>query len=800
LNITATDPSSNVNWSIISVTVQDDTGPIWDPTPTDQNVDLGVSFSYDVNATDSKTITYGINDTVNFKIKSSTGLIENNAILSLGVYVLNITAMDSSSNVNWSVISITVQDDTAPIWDTTPTDQNVDLGVSFSYYVNATDSQTITYGIDDTYNFYLNPSTGLITNTTILALGVYVLNITATDLSSNVNWRIISVTVQDDTEPIWNPTPTDQNVDFGVSFSYDVHATDLQTITYGIDNTDNFSINPSTGLITNTTILALGVYGLNITATDPSSNVNWRIISVTVQDDTGPIWDPTPTDQNVDLGVSFSYDVHATDSQTITYGIDNTDNFYINPSTGLITNNKILAVGVYDLNITATDPSSNVNWSIISVTVQDDTAPIWDPTPTDQNVDIGVSFSYDVNATDSQTITYGINNTVNFKINPSTGLITNNAILALGVYGLNITAMDSSSNVNWRIISVTVQNDTGPIWDPIPTDQNVDLGVSFSYDVTATDSQTITYGINDIVNFSINTSTGLITNNTILALSVYFLNITATDSSSNLNWRIISVTVQRTSDGSGGSSGGGGGGGGGTSGEAFENIVCTETDRQFVGKDLNVKYNYVLEGNYVQHIEFTGLISAGKVAAKVEMLNHTSTIVDKDAPNIVFKNLNVWVGNIGYFSENNVKDPTIAFMVDRSWVKDNDIILNSINFYSYNDYTNTWEKMQTQKIGEDSASYQFKASLPIRGSLGPMAISGREVIIIPTSEPNANPGGLGMITTPTQSNTEQPTPKITQTTLPVTWTGTWNSKVPGFQLLAALIALITLYFISRRQD
>ncbi|MBC2762813.1 MAG: PGF-pre-PGF domain-containing protein [ANME-2 cluster archaeon] len=538
---------------------------------------------------------------------------------------------------------------------------------------------------------------------------------------------------------------------------------------------------------------------MNITATHRSSNENWCIISVTVQDDTAPIWNPTPTDQNVDLGVSFIYGVNATDSQTITYGINDTDNFKINPSTGLIENNIILSLGVYVLNITATDLSSNENWRIISVTVQDETAPIWDPTPTNQNVYLGVGFNYDVNAIDPQTITYGINDTVNFKMNPSTGLIENNIILALGVYVLNITATDLSSNENWSIISVTVQDYTGPIWNPIPTDQNVDIGMSFSYDVNATDSQTITYGINNTVNFKINSSTGLITNNTILALGVYVLNITATDSSSNLNWCIISVTVQRTSDSSGGSSGGGGGGSG-TSGEAFENIVCTETDRQFVGKDLNVKYNYILEGNYVQHIEFTGLTSAGKVAAKVEMLNHTSTIVDKDAPDIVFNNLNVWVGNMGYFSENNVKDPTITFMVDRSWVRDNDIIQNTISFYSYNDYINTWEKMQTQKIGEDSASYQFKANLPIRGSLGPMAISGREVITNPASEPNADPGGLGMITTPFQSNTEQPTSKIATTTLPVTWTGIWKAKVPGFQLLAALIALITLFFISRRKD
>ena len=266
-----------------------------------------------------------------------------------------------------------------------------------------------------------------------------------------------------------------------------------------------------------------------------------------------------------------------------------------------------------------------------------------------------------------------------------------------------------------------------------------------------------------------------------------------TDQAKNMSSSLINVT--RTSVKK--PSGGGGGGGGGASGEAYENIVCTETDRQYVGKDLGVKYNYTLECNYVQHIEFTGLTSAGKVAAKVEMLNHTSTTVDKDAPDIVFKNLNVWVGNLGYFSENKVKDPTITFMVDRSWVNDNDIILNTISFYSHNDDTKTWEKMSTQKIGEDSTSYLFKASLPIRGTLGPMAISGKKLVYIPTPVPTPIPTP---VVTPTQNITENLTLETTSNTTPVTWTGTWKAKVPGFQLLAALIALTTLYFISRRRD
>ena len=286
--------------------------------------------------------------------------------------------------------------------------------------------------------------------------------------------------------------------------------------------------------------------------------------------------------------------------------------------------------------------------------------------------------------------------------------------------------------------------------------------------------------------------TNILLSTTNLNTGDYYLLVGAYESGERLvAFSQSEVNIYTPTDDGPPSGGGGGGGGGGASGEAYENIVCTETDRQYVGKDQSVKYNFILDCNYVQHIEFTGLTSAGNVAAKVEILNHTSTTVDKDAPDVVFKNLNVWVGNRGYFSENKVKDPTITFMVDRSWVKDNDIILNTISFYSHNDDTKTWEKMSTKKISEDSTSYLFKASLPIRGNLGPMAISGEKLTVIPTPVPTPTP----VITLP---------PKIIEiisnATNVTTWTEIWNRKVPGFQALAALIAIIALYIIRSRRD
>jgi hypothetical protein len=86
----------------------------------------------------------------------------------------------------------------------------------------------------------------------------------------------------------------------------------------------------------------------------------------------------------------------------------------------------------------------------------DITPPIWSATPSNQIVQVGVSFSYVVNATDSSTIAYSINDTINFAID-SSGRITNSTRLSVGTYGLNITATDNSSNSISQIFSVTVQ-------------------------------------------------------------------------------------------------------------------------------------------------------------------------------------------------------------------------------------------------------------------------------------------------------------------------------------------------------
>ncbi len=124
---------------------------------------------------------------------------------------------------------------------------------------------------------------------------------------------------------------------------------------------------------------------------------------------------------------------------------------------------------------------------------------------------------------------------------------------------------------------------------------------------------------------------------------------------------------------SNGNGGGSSGGGGAASGEDLYNIVLSETDRQNIYKNSSISFIFDPEGNIVRHINFTALNSAGKVAAKVEILNNTSTLVSTPPPNEVFRNQNIWVGNAGWATERNIIDATVVFTVEKSWITENNI-------------------------------------------------------------------------------------------------------------------------------
>jgi len=220
--------------------------------------------------------------------------------------------------------------------------------------------------------------------------------------------------------------------------------------------------------------------------------------------------------------------------------------------------------------------------------------------------------------------------------------------------------------------------------------------------------------------------------------------------------------------------GGGGSGGGGSSGEDFYNIVTSENDRQSVFKNSDVSFIFDLEGNIVRHINFTALNSAGTVAAKVEILDNTSTLVSTPPPYEIYKNLNIWVGNYGWATEKNMADTTVSFMVEKSWVTDNNIDETTIALYRYSD--DNWDKLVTRKVTEDSNSFYFEAET---SGFSPFAVTGKTI---------GEPGGEGII---------EPTVTAEKTPIP---TPTEKKGISGFSLFAGLSVLLIAVQLLRKKE
>ncbi|MGY5878752.1 MAG: right-handed parallel beta-helix repeat-containing protein [Candidatus Thorarchaeota archaeon] len=270
-----------------TLTVVDTDAPVWDITPVDQHLEYGSSLSYQITATDPSGIDdYWLTGDTGFAI-SSTGLITNTTFLEVGTYEISVHANDTSGNEIFEEISIFVTDTIDPIWVTTPVDQNMEYAGLFLYQINATDLSGIDeYWLTGDTGFAID-SSGLITNSALLEVGTYVITVHANDTSGNEIFEEISIIVADTFDPAWVVTPTDQVILKNETFSYQLSAFDFAGISWALDNTTYFSISGD-GLITNTTILAPGIYYLEITVTDGHSNSISTTIMITVNDTVTP--------------------------------------------------------------------------------------------------------------------------------------------------------------------------------------------------------------------------------------------------------------------------------------------------------------------------------------------------------------------------------------------------------------------------------------------------------------------------------------------------------------------------------
>ncbi len=541
-NISCYDNVSNLGVSSVN-NLAINLPPVWNPVPADQVKELGTALNYDLNADDSDVLIYKVNDTVNFKINAATGLVENNTFLAVGVYNIKVNATDTANSFVEKEFKVTVQDTTLPVFTTGVAPETKEFATQgVAQNIVATDVAGITYSVNDS-NFSIDVN-GLLTNATQLAVRLYNVKVTATDANNNAANSVGVITVSDTTLPVFTTGVATQTKEFALAgVSQSIVATDAAGVTYAV-NDSNFSINGS-GLLINATAtqLAVGIYNVKVTATDANNNAANSVGVITVSDTTLPVFTTGITTETKEFALQgVVQQLVATDAAGVASYVVNNSNFTIN-GTGYLVTNTQLAVGAYNLNVTATDVNGNKQSSFGVITVSDTTLPVFTTGVTTQTKEFALAgVSQNLVATDAAGITYSVNDT-NFSITVG-GLLTNNTQLAVRLYNLKITATDANNNAANSVGVITVSDTTLPTWTTAPSNQNININQSFAVTVTAADSNTpIIYSINDTTNFTINAATGEIRNNTKLIVNTYNLLVTAKDNSNNAVTGTMTVTV-----------------------------------------------------------------------------------------------------------------------------------------------------------------------------------------------------------------------------------------------------------------
>ncbi|MGY5875482.1 MAG: NosD domain-containing protein [Candidatus Thorarchaeota archaeon] len=259
-----------------------------------------------------------------------------------------------------------------PIWLTSPHDQFLEGGHSFEYDLDATASLPglQTWWLNDSLSFSID-SFGIITNATILDVANYGLQVWINDSIGNTITASLNIVVDDTTPPTWINTPSDVLLEFGDSFTYDLDVRDYsEIVSWSLNNTAYFSIDQQ-GIISNGTVLQVGIYGMEVLTSDSLGNTASVEFSIEVQDTISPMWIIEPTDVIVYTNQEIDIQFEAWDLSGISqWTVDNTVAFAIT-SNGRLVSISGLSAGTYTLTVSAFDSHNNPCVAVFSIIVRE---------------------------------------------------------------------------------------------------------------------------------------------------------------------------------------------------------------------------------------------------------------------------------------------------------------------------------------------------------------------------------------------------------------------------------------------
>jgi len=632
---------------------------------------------------------------------NATGLVPDT------IYKISTQTIDTSGNANTTLVINTSR--TAQLQDTTLPDTILD---SFPHALSNSSNASFTFHstkAGSTFQCQVDNSdfTDCSSPKDYFALsdGSHTFNVTAIDTSGNPDPTAASFTWTVDTSvPVITLTGSNP-LTFEAGTPYiEFGATVSDSNDAGLDvSIDSSEVNMNLP----------GTYLVRYDAIDPAGNKAIQVIrTVIVRDTTAPVWNPVPSDQSIQVGTSFNYDVNAEDISVITYRIDDNINFSIDPGTGLIANATTLGIGTYSLNISATDNSINSIFEVITVTVLPE--PVYSISGyvfdnfgsalAGVKVENG-SNNATTNSSGHYLITGLVNSTYNFSYSKErfiTGYLEI-TIRGADVQDANKTIYYSEPlEANVRIEPETLNlasNGVFTAFIELPGHNVSDINVSTLFvegsvaiNGKADDNHTIFIAKFSTQNL-INVTPGDHVRFMLTGKLINGLQFRGHD-----YLRVINQG-SRNNDKSGG--GGSTGGGGVVTDEPYENILKYERVEKVLVAGQPITYDFPTMDQCTYEVVVTGSENENDIAIRVEELKGTSKLVMASPPGTVYRNLNIWAGS------RRIKEAVLRCKVENSWITEHGLESGDIKILRWN--ATNWMQLGTKEIKTDSVHTYYEA-------------------------------------------------------------------------------------------
>ena len=143
--------------------------------------------------------------------------------------------------------------------------------------------------------------------------------------------------------------------------------------------------------------------------------------------------------------------------------------------------------------------------------------------------------------------------------------------------------------------------------------------------------------------------------------------------------------------------------------EPATNVASKELATINVVSGNHIKYNFQQNNTCIMYIEYDAERTFLKTTTTVEELKNKSTFVKDRSSGLVYKYVNIWVGDNGGGLPTSLANGVIGFRVEKSWINNNSINEFQITLQRYN---MSWEPLYTKKVGEDNNYSYFTSTAP----------------------------------------------------------------------------------------